>query len=295
MEEKKEIKISLSTLLFVLIIVIIGLVSYICIEKSNDKKQMNNSEIGISNFENTDFISNEVNLDNISSGYNKELDINSEIITKLYNYIPCMDYTLDYNSVNAYQYKKATKEDLPQECLLGYAFTQLSLSNSDVELIEGTFSVEDGWYSFDADLLQQKVKELYGENIENGDFEYSISSSCFYENGKYRSSSGRSAENQFCSIREIERAYETDENLYIEDKYIGIDIDDIEKTCKLYTNSQMNNIVKQLNYKDFMKISYENRENEIKNNYGDLMTKYKHTFKKNSDGDYYWYSTEPIK
>ena len=295
MEEKKEIKISLSSLLlFLSIIVIIGLVSYICIEKSNNQNQINNSEIGISNSENSDLTSYEENSENTSSGYNKEIDINSEKITKIYNYIPCMDCTLYDNSVNAYQDKKATKEDLSQEYLLGYAFTQLSLSNSDVELIEGT-SVEDGWYSFDADLLQQKVKEIYGENIENVDFEFGLCRSCFYENGRYRYSDGGSAEHQFCSIREIYRAYENEENLYIEDKYIGLETDDIEEICKLYANSQMNNIVKQLNYKDFMKISYENRENEIKNNYGDLMTNYKHTFKKNSDGNYYWYSTEPIK
>lgn len=313
MEEKKSLKISLTTLLvFVSILILFALIFYICIGKVNNKKQMNNSKIGISNFENVrdDFntendnlISNTVdkNMENLVESDNslleftKEININSEEIIKIYNYIPCMESISYDRAVNAYQDKKVTKENLNEEYLLGNAFTKLSLSNSDVELIEGT-SIENGWYTFDADLLQQKVKEMYGENIENRDFEFgSYPQKCDYENGRYTYSYGGSYEHAVNSIREIERAYENEENLYIEDKFIALEEDDIEETCKLYANSQMNELLKQLNYSDFLQISPKNIANEIKNNSSDLMKKFKHTFKKNSAGDYYWYSTEPIR
>lgn len=56
----------------------------------------------------------------------------------------------------------------------------------------------------------------------------------------------------------------------------------------LYTNSDMTTKLTEDNVDWF-----ESNDN-ILSKYENRMKRYKHTFKKNTNGTYYWYSTEPI-
>lgn len=72
-----------------------------------------------------------------------------------------------------------------------------------------------------------------------------------------------------------------------------------EFTPNLY-NSEMSDAIKIADYDEIKpKDSYIKITDEFKNTlykkYSDKFTIYKHTFKKNENGDYYWYSTKLVK
>ena len=157
MENKKEpIKIRLSTvilifIIFILIIAIVGIIRY-----NNTKKIIAIEEKSFTE---------------------------DPMIKKMYEFIPMIDS--NKISKNAYQDSKVTKEDLPTEFLLECAYSKLDLSEEDKQPIDG-MTIDSGWYTFDADLLQEKAKEMYGTKIKNVNFEIGYGKSCSYQNSNNR-------------------------------------------------------------------------------------------------------------
>lgn len=310
-ENKEPIKIRLSTvilafIILILIIVIVGLV-YINFSKktNNDNKTENINNIE----EKNDSMQIENITNNQVSEKEKKLDINSEQIAKLYNYIPVANnegVTNENDSTTdktAYQSKKIQLEDLSTKYLLLSAFRQTTVKNSDKNQTKEGMSVNSGYYSFDGNILQNKAKEMYGKNIENKDFQITLSESCTYDktNNKYLvSNGGGGATTYIYNIRELEDAIEKDDNIYIIDKYMQLECNAEKGTHILYNTSDNAKIIKEWNTSEWNKLSkneyYADKTDieSIKNKYSSEMKKYKHTFKKNDQGIYYWYSTEPI-
>lgn len=178
-------------------------------------------------------------------------------------------------------------DDLSTEFLLAHAFDNLVLDSKDkIPVTEN--GIDTGWYSFDANILQNKVTEMYENNIENQSFKIEYGAECIYNNGKYRYSVGGGSGETIENVRKIEEAYEEDNNIYIIDKYMALIYKD-EQPIKIYTNSECKEIIDKIdnipNIEDF--------KNDAIKKY--KLKTYKHTFKKNSNGKFYWYSTEPIK
>ena len=225
-----------------------------------------------------------------------ELNIGSDQITKLYKYIPALDS--DLIEKNAYQSTKITMNNLTSDYLLKNAFKNLELKDSDKKTFDSSTTDVSDMYRFDASLLQSKVKEMYGTNIDNQDFRISASEQCGYENGEYVYSVGGASSEDIRNIRKIQKAYSDDESLYIEDSYLCLKIVDNDDSsyAKLFISSDSSNSLFDLdNLNELYSMNNDKLSSYICNKYGSSMASYKHTFKKASDGSYYWYSTEPVK
>ena len=296
MNENKTINIRLSTailclIIFALIVGMIFMYTYFK-NKENTKESLatNTSENSIAQDKET----------NVAMPETKDLDTNSEQVKKLYDYIPVID-AMTYTPYNAYQTSKVTINNIDPSYILGCAFTKLKLTDKDKlprkDEYGNTIEVDDGWFSFKADILQEKVKELYGQNVENMEFAYSgDAQGCTYSNGMYAHSSGGYVSQNLISIRKIEKAYTDGDDLIIEDKYIALknDFEDGKQSNELFASSNNSTGIEKIDF-DVMEKTHEEISDEIISTYGDKMTEYKHTFKKNADGTYYWYSTEPVK
>lgn len=297
MEEKKVTKIRLSTavLCFIIFVLIIGMVFMYFYY--NNVININDTSFKTPNTTNKEVeketeISDAVNNANVQASKNEVLDINSVEVKKLSEYIPAFDE--NRSRVNAYQNKKITKDNLDNTYLLAHAFKKLDLKESDkTALKEQNGTSIDGWYSFDAGKLQEKVKEMYGDTIKNQDFEIGYGASCTFSNGKYSFSKGGGSSEDMTNINVLEKAYKENDCIYIEDKYTSWYTNSEEKKSILYTTSNIKGDAIATLDSNF---DVEDKSiSEIKNKYYGKMTKYKHTFKKNADGSYYWYSTEPIQ
>lgn len=297
MEEKKIIKVRLSTVIlcFIILLLIIGMVCMYFYFTYKDNTNVPTNTVQTSEVQNNT---------NSTEETISQLDINSSIVTKLYSYIPIWRVDLP-EVLNAYQNKTTTIKDISEDYLLGHAFNQLNLSDKDklqFEYDNGTLMEPDPkWFTFKTTLLQEKVKELYGTSIKNQDFECGIAESCVYKGEKYSHSQGGSWDRYKYGLRHINKAYEIDDTLYIEDKFITLVIDQLDQTnptYKLYTSSNCTNFVENLEnslIKKLEEIQTDDALKEVAVKYENKMVSYKHIFKKNSDGSYYWYSTEPIQ
>lgn len=297
METKEPIKIKLSTvILLFIILMLILIIALLILSKNNIKNQSSlnttNNMQSQSNLNITNNIQNVVSKNREAELEKISLDINSEHIKKLYNYIP----VVDENKIerNAYQSKKVISNNLSNEYKLMYAFKNLDLKETDKQPFSTEMDLSTGWYSFDANILQNKIKEIFGDNsnVSNANFEIGYGAECSYSNGKYSYSVGGGSGEYIQNIRKIQEAYQENDIIYIIDKYMILQSN--EEKNVLYADSdstqlitEVEDIVAQKDEKEILK--------ELINNYYESMKEYKHTFKKNIDGTYYWYSTEPMK
>ena len=293
MDEKQPIKIKLSTvilifIILILIFVIIGMYMY-----------YNNDNTNPNAVSSTNSLQSAANSNKSNTGETAkltELNIGSDQITKLYKYIPALDS--DLIEKNAYQSTKITMNNLTSDYLLKNAFKNLELKDSDKKTFDSSTTDVSDMYRFDASLLQSKVKEMYGTNIDNQDFRISASEQCGYENGEYVYSVGGASSEDIRNIRKIQKAYSDDESLYIEDSYLCLKIVDNDDSsyAKLFISSDSSNSLFDLdNLNELYSMNNDKLSSYICNKYGSSMASYKHTFKKASDDSYYWYSTEPVK
>lgn len=312
-EERKVVKIRLSTaiLCFIILALVLGLVfMYLYYNKKDDTNNStvvaqnttattttttSTSSVAENKVENTvvnktpSTIENNTSNNSSSTSTKETLDVNSELVKKLYNYIPAFDQNRIQN--NAYQTKKVTKETLDNKVLLAYAFKNLKLNESDKTTVVENGNPIEGWYTFDAEKLHEKEIEMYGSAVRDDSFEIGYGQGCTYSNGKYSFSSGGGSDEWMVNVRTITKANKENDMLYIEDKYIVSK--EKENKLALYTASDSNEklvVMDGSNYTDD-----DTLRKEIKNKYENKMTTYKHTFKKNADGSYYWYSTEPVE
>lgn len=290
MEENNPIRVRLSTVILCFIIfILIVVIAFMYFYFSN---QINSQQNSISN-NNSTIQSSKTNSTITQVSSTEYLDINGTLVKKLYEYIPANDTNVILP--NAYQDKKITKDSLGTKYLLEYAFGKLDLKDTDKTPLLDDGKPLDGWYSFDADLLQEKVKELFGTTLENMDFDCGAGAGCTYSNGRYSFTSGGGSGEGIDNLRTIKKAYKDDNYLYIEDNYLAL-ISTLE-SIKIYKTSIAQNPIGEItdNRSQIQTLEeYTAKLEKLKSEYSDQMTSYKHTFKKNTDGSYYWYSTEPI-
>ena len=95
---------------------------------------------------------------------------------------------------------------------------------------------------------------------------------------------------------QLTKASQDGDTIYLYDKYIfaaqvpEVDNSGVYKTpTYYYTSSSKTNLIEKVEED----VSLD--ENIILSKYGEKTQQYKHTFKKDANGNYYWVSTEPIK
>ena len=314
-EEKEPIKVRLSTvilcfIIFILVIAMAGMYFYYNKQDDSNKIETKVEETINNNIEKKETIANNINENTVitnNTSKTEELDINSELVKKLYNYVPLLGNDSP-KFANAYQDNKITIDNMDEKYMIAYAFEKLELSGTDklpYENEDGTkLDPSTGWYCFYPTLLRNKEKEMYGKDIADQSVVYGNGTTYLtYNNGKYFYSSGGNGGNEWhMGIKNIEKSYKQSDLLYIEDKYLTLeekyDENNNMTNYKLYTSANCSKLVEIVDNtiaKKIEKLMGEEIATEIINNYNAKMKKYKHTFKKNSDGSYYWYSTEPIK
>lgn len=305
MENKKEpIKIRLSTvilifIIFILIIAIVGILFYYN-RKISDS---NNNEIQPSN----NIVTNEIEKEtsnNSNDSKIEKIDINSDEVQKLYNEILKSNKIYGEENWNESFYKdeKVTYNEL-SNIEKNIAVLQ-SIEDSDtVSMDTKNVNKSKLYYKNDVgiastakvyskQLIEARAKQLFGEQNQNIQWKtidnnfgyiYDYVDEQYYAYGYQGGGFG-------CPVASYTNLIDGEkdkENIYLYDKFIFSE--STPTNVYFYTSSSKANLIDQTN------IYKELDEATVLDKYGEKAKKYKHTFKKDSDGNYYWYSTEPIE
>ncbi len=234
----------------------------------------------------------------------KTLDTDSKEIKELHNYFNTDDLN-NCNGLFIYTDKKIEYKDLTADNAICLAYYKSDISSATEETYkpkkkETSCKVDD--FTFKADeesnecnvtkidkkIIDDTYKKLFGKEIENnGSFRIDNFNIC-YLNGDY----------YYCGLsdtfiytmgndskiyRVINRAVEQKDEIIIYDYFAKINDD---KCYTSYTSDKEN--------KDCTKAYSDNKNVDFKFMKKNT-TKYKHVFKKASDGSYYWVSSKPVK
>jgi len=276
-------------IIILIIIIIIGIVCFIYSKSLNKEVNTNNKEKEQKNEE------TEV----------KDLDTTSDEVLNLHELIPNIYIVNDNNTTNAEGYNAYSSSgttnylntiDGVLESAIYMAKKNTSVNKNSAtcnELISNNILKESEcdsthqlpYYKIDInkDKISTQVKKIIGIDNEKT-FKYqSIEDTtlvCSYKNNKYYCYDIEGGDTGIESISKITRATKTNSEITIYDKYIAF------VNGKYYSSFDMLEHLATGDYVSSITV-YEN-------SYSTAPT-YKHIFKKDSEGNYYWYSTEPYK
>lgn len=244
------------------------------------------------------------------------LDINSQLVEKLYKYILKFNY---YDETLVYQANKVTEDNLDNQIKLLTAFE--NLDESEAEKVKTTDYIgvvdEDGnsyKYLYKKETIEQKVKEIFGadatvihENCSPFDGYNRI-----YENGIYTcyAYAGGGDVPWSESRSQLVKAETDGNNIYLYDNYFHIvntmDEENNYGTYDIYATSDRKILIEEKidlekngiyegwdedeSFEEFKGTYMKNLSNII----GHKEKTYKHTFTKDANGNYYWVSTEIV-
>ncbi len=213
----------------------------------------------------------------VSSEPENNVNVESELIKKLYNYVS----SSASNYRNFYQTTKVTKSNATKEALLEGAY--ISLGKSELTNEE----------------LQMQTKKIY--NLSGTAIIPTTTklTNVKYENGKWVGSIGKTHQNGI-----LIKALKNGNNLYLYDEYQFIDFTNLNSNvavnselAKVYSGSDKKVLAGSVNCTinncSFANLGSVNSNDKV--TIEAAKTLYIHTFKMNSDGDYYWVSSEQVK
>ena len=314
MEEKKDpIKIRLSTaiMLFIIILLIIaifGIIVYYNVVDSVNKDEKNANSINNIASElvkNEESIVNEIKTENNNI---ENLDINSESVQMLYKYVlkdnECIEEI-------AYQNQKVTSDNLDNKVKLLTVFENLDDEEADrMDKTKFESELEDINYYFSKEKIEEKAKMIFGTNvsIKHETLPELFATRIAYNNGEYIKTyfQGGGAFLWDSSQQYLIKAEKQGNEICLYDKYVHIyrdenneEINDVYNASdkKVKLASKMNFETSGI-YSGLSRLSENERSKKFIENIEKAINKkvntFKHTFKQNADGKYYWYSTEPI-
>lgn len=229
---------------------------------------------------------------------NIDLDINSGLVLNTYSLIPA--YSSNMISLNAYQDKKVTIDDLDNKYLLGALYKALddSLNTDNIEVLNGDFINDrlNSSFKFSSNLLDKYMLRSYGKILNYESFYIDKTKRLDYSEGYYTYINEGTSNEYGAIIRKIDKAYEDFEYMYIEDSFLYYTV---IKNNDLYENHlySESNMINEIEIKEnYFSTDLTAGEilDYIKEYYQDDMGHYKHIFKKNDDGSFYWVSSEKM-
>lgn len=289
MEQKKEpIKVRLTTVILVFIILLLILAicgMYFYYNMEINKKELNQNENIVETSNKTQETTNEVDK-NLVSAEVKEIDINSNLVQELYKYV------LKSNSCVeeiAYQNQKVTVDNLSNTAKLMTIFENIDdFEADDTKTNKTDYGISTHYY-FEKETIENKAKKIFGKDviINHETLPNLLAKEIVFTNGRYdkydiQGGGGFLWED---STQKLLKAEQNNNEIYIYDKYIHVVRDE--------NNYNNYNIYNASDRKVLLKSNLSTTLIDI-DTIEDVNT-FKHTFKKNFDGTYYWYSTETIK
>lgn len=230
------------------------------------------------------------------------VDINSELVKQLYK----MVIVEDSIKTSLYTNSKVTAKDLDKNDILIKALDEVRKCEYDSE---GNVT-NDVDVKFTPEDLKEKVIELYGADYVK-DYKGHIDESA-YGGWHYDSVS-----NTYIPEGGVSGCFS--DNINISESLPVVKVTKDENNIYMYTEmyfstSGFGNTSVYANYSDYENsisigsqqsdnvpytrfegsLEYDNLFNYFKDRYPNIIYTYKHTFKKNTNGTYYWVSTEPL-
>lgn len=271
MEERKNNSVVMAVIITILVMVVLGLIGFIVYDKVINKTNEPNME------ENNNESSNE----NKDTDGVKEISINDSLITSL-------KYPMNVFAVNErkhWNYKNVTIDSLGRKNMMYTAAY-------DLEPIENTDGKEINLYS--ATQIENNFRSIFGPNTEyyNGDVE----DECC-QISKYSQEDNTYLANCTCGgdslgyIDRLSKTYKAEQHgdyIYVYDYVQSVAVEPVDIFDE---EIEMNVYLLDQNDKKTTTINYDNYESTIYNLMGEgKVDTYKWTFKKQSDGKYYFYS-----
>lgn len=282
MKEEKKIKIS-TLIIIILSLLLICTTSYIIYDKI----------IKVQNIDNEDNITKdkENNQDNIED---KKISISEEEVKNIYynilNYCNIDKiYTRNINSGFGYDYllelytdgKVTTGEDLSYESKMTIAYLKLAKENK----ISTTSKEYNTIRTINIADIKEAYKFYFGEKIEIKEFSNYQLGNCIINDINYICTNGPGGGegSPFSLITTFDSFETTNSEILVYEKAIYHD----SETNKYYLDRNSKNEVTEL--------ANQNTNIILDDTYKNKLMMYLHTFKQNSDGSFYLYSTELIK
>lgn len=311
MNEKEPIRIKLSTviLLFIIFILIIAMIFMFLYFNNFQHTKQNEINANLTN-KSTIYSSND--SDNVESSQPQDnistptsLNIESSEVKQLYNYI--MKVNTNQEKL-VYRNTKVTEKDLNNQLKLITIFKNVSKNDvSETKSVTDEYGYTTEHTYYKKEKIENIAKKIFGNNVSitHESCEAYLTQAIDFKNGEYDcyEYQGGGDTPWEMSTSEIISAEQKGNELYIYDKYVHIygnasssnyDIyDSSDKSLKIAENVSLNKIVNNASSSSgtYSSKAIINNLETITNN---KIKTFKHTFKKNSDGTYYWYSSEPI-
>lgn len=238
------------------------------------------------------------------------LSVNSSEVKQLYDYILKVN---ENQEELTYRSETVTLEDLNDQLKIMTVFKNLSEDDADnTKQVTDEYGQTTKHVYYSKETVDKKAKSIFGDDvtIKHQSSETLLAHAIDYKDGQYDcyeyQGGGDYPWSMSCS--KIESAEQKDNEIYIYDKYVHItSTDDESSTYDIYDSSDKTQKIAEgvkyykLSYNEDLdsiddrekaaELTMKNAE-EVTNN---KIKTFKHTFKKGSDGNYYWYSTEPVE
>lgn len=317
MEEKKSIKISLTTFFLLISIIIILIMAFFIYKLYSDKKiseksidELNNK---ISNLENTaqqNIIPQNTLPSNATTEKKDELvtlSIDSDTVQKLYEYIlksDDFDYSFAWSNsmepTSFYKKNKVTYSSLSDmektlTVLKNYNNSEVkSVNKSSLKNVIDTTDIHDTVKVYEN--INTKASKIFNQSNSNWNNYTGCAGALEYKNNNYYLTEfyGGGKGTSEVGYSKIQKAEKDENYLYIYDKYIYIDSNNMDigegdSKVHIYTTAdKMNDIGTETeeiwNSSSATERLYQKYENQLKT--------FKHTFEQTDDGNYYWLSSE---
>lgn len=331
MEQKKElIRIKLSTIIVIILIILILACGGLYFLKRNAKEEDNiPKQENITETEDMNQLENNIDEKNITNSNDTvepveettQLDIQSSQVQKLYQYIEKFNY---YEEKIVYQEKEVTNQTITNQLKLLTIFTNLDKKEAiesnmtKQELLEKTGAEDSEYLRYKKETIDKKAKEIFGPEvvIQHEDCPPADGYARKYKDGiyecyEYQGGGGTGWEQ---SQAKLLKAEQKGDEIYLYDKYVHL-VEQPEMkdgfaefgAFDIYATSDRKiKIASKINLQE--KGVYEGLEDlgfgeEYNQKIFDRIDKitnnkirtFKHTFKKDSTGNYYWDSTKLLE
>ena len=215
--------------------------------------------------------------------------------------------------MNTYGTEKITFDNADKGYLRAFAFQNIDFKEEDVSPILdeagnpvlefcdedcGDWTYEDlvnsAGFMFNADVLQESAKKLYGREIAHGNFNVYLEAGGTYKDGQYEYICQGGSDHLSHHYREYVSFQLGEDTLYVYDKYLYIygELDSRHEhyNVEVYADSAKKKLLGKATY-----LEADNLVDFIVPTYERKKANYRHEFKKAEDGHWYWISSEPLK